>query len=367
MIRYLPILKTRDAELRGVCSLAENVKQGIVPLFELTKSRSNPRAKDGQIDGPVHKRVEKIQRDYGTGVIGLDLTSIPALQNQYILTLLKNDNGFSEWVNYVNTLKNTFPDLIPVLMVSDAGIDTEDRYIEVHRHEAANLGKCMYRAPLDYGTMVFDIQNFFAPGNFPIVVLDAGYIPQNQGKIIAAKILPIIASIYGTGVTEIILAGSSYPSDPTTNNAGRDSGENILEEVRMYLECKKTYPNLIYGDYATLYPSPSDREGGRGWIPRIDFPTCPVDENDCGAIAYHRSRRDKTETSYAPAYRRAARKVKQDQRFHKLIQKIGDKNWGIQQILSTADGDYVGLSPSFWISVRINLHVTLRQLIFSDS
>ena len=360
-------MKTRDAELRGVCNLAKSVKQGIVPLFELTKSRSNPRAKDGLIDGPVQKRVEKIQHDYGTGAIGLDLTSIPALQNQYILTLLKNDNGFNEWVNYVNTLKNVFPDLIPVLMVSDAGIATEDRYIDLHKQEAAALGHCAYRTPLDYGGMVFDIQNFFTPDNFPTVVLDAGYIPQNQGTILASKILPIIKSIHNTGVTEIILAGSSYPSDPTTNNAGRDSGENILEEVRMYLECKRAYPNLIYGDYATLYPSPSDREGGRGWIPRIDFPTCPVNENDCGAIVYHRSRRDKTETSYAHAYRRAARKVIQDPRFGTLKQKIGDKHWGIQQILSTADGDYVGLSPSFWISVRINLHITLRQLILSDT
>jgi len=132
MIKYLPILKTRDAELRGVCSLADDVKQDIVPLFELTKSRSNPRAKDGQIDGPIQKRTEKIKQEYGTGIFGLDLTSTSTLRNQRILALLKNDNNFSEWVGYVNALKSDFPELIPTLMVSDKGIDTEDQYIELH-------------------------------------------------------------------------------------------------------------------------------------------------------------------------------------------------------------------------------------------
>ena len=41
MAGYVPVMKTGDAELRGLANLSSDVKDRIVPLIELTRSRSS--------------------------------------------------------------------------------------------------------------------------------------------------------------------------------------------------------------------------------------------------------------------------------------------------------------------------------------
>jgi hypothetical protein len=249
--------------------------------------------------------------------------------------------------------------------MSDEGIKSEQQYAEVHQQESKELlnicDNIIYRVPLDYEAIEFDLKIFFATEKSPIVLLDACFIPKEKGKIYSKIVTPIITSLYQSHpkVKQVILAGSSFPSDPTAYNNGKDYGENQIEECIMYEECRKIYPNLIYGDYATIHPLPNERAGGHGWIPRIDFPTE-------SSIIYYRSRKDQTESNYTQAYKRAARKVVNDLRFVQLHEKLGENNWGIQQILLAARGYPPGLSPSFWISVRINLHVTLRHLLLTS-
>jgi hypothetical protein len=361
---YLPIIKTRDAELRGLCNLENGVKENISPLFEITRSRSNPKAKNGLTNGPISVKINKLENEYGNNLpLEFDLTSFIDLQNSEITDMFDNTGGFEKWYLFLKGLKPRFPHLIPTLLISNKSIDSEAKYVEVHKQEIETLYKefsnYIYRTTFDDDMMEFDVDHFFESIMPPIIILDAKYVPKGKGKIyanIATKKLNILYP----WATEIILAGSSFPSDPTENNAGSDSGENPLEELIMYRECQKNFPKLVYGDYATIYPGTNERAGGHGWIPRIDFPT----EN---SIVYHRSRKDKgTETDYVPAYTRAARKVIRDDRFIWLQNQIGNTNWGIQQILHAARGYPPGLSPSFWISVRINLHITLRQRLLTS-
>jgi len=359
---YFPIIKTRDAELRGMCQLSPEVKRTVIPLFELTKSRKTKNADHG----PIAKRLEKIASGYGITPFGIDLTSSGNLMNKEIDLLYKNQDGFKNWRTFLEQQKVVFPKLIPTLLRSDEGLDDDDAYIRAHKMQATEISRFfsqkIYRIPDDYetGEIDFDMENLFDSSSPPIVLLDMGFIPKDKGSIYANAAEKQLEAIYRTRhkIKNVILAGASFPKDPTEYNNGNDHGENVLEEVAMFEQCRVKFPKLIYGDYATIYPLHNDRAGGRGWIPRIDFPTEK-------SIVYHRRRKHKTENSYAPAYIDVANMVVNDDKFKWLRRQLKDQCWGINQILQAADGYPPGTAPSFWISVRIQLHVTLQYQIRS--
>jgi hypothetical protein len=95
----------------------------------------------------------------------------------------------------------------------------------------------------------------------------------------------------------------------------------------------------------------------RGWIPRIDT---PLPEE----IYYYRQRRPKGTSEYSATYNEVARKVINDPRFPISL----TDNWGIQQITNCAEGDSPASNPSFWISVRMNIHLEqqVRRLNLLD-
>jgi len=358
---YLPIIKTRDAELRGVCQLSPEVKELVTPLFELTKSRKTKNA----VHGPIQKRLERIT-EYGKTPFGIDLTSFPLLKNKEIDLLYNNRDGFKQWLTFLKRQKSVFPSLIPTLLMSDEGLDDADAYIETHRREVTEMDRLfsekIYRIPKDYDVeeIDFDLTHLFDPTAPPMVLLDMGAIPKDKGTIYASNAQKQLEAIHREQykIKFVILAGSSYPKDPAGNCGGGDHGENMLEEVTMFDQCQKNFPQLIYGDYATIYPLLNEQAGGQGWIPRIDFPTEK-------SIVYYRRRRHETEVNYVPAYTEVARRVVADNKFKRLMGQLGQQCWGINQIQLAAEGYPPGLSPSFWMSVRIQLHVTLQSRIRS--
>ena len=359
---YFPIVKTRDAELRGMCQLSPKVKMSVTPLFELTKSRKTKNADHG----PIQKRLEKIATEYGKTPFGIDLTSFPHLKNKEIDMLYKNQDGFRNWLTFLKRQKTIFPFIIPTLLRSDEGLEDANAYIETHNKEVTEISKLfskkIYRIPKDYDVaeLEFDLKHLFDPDNPPIALLDMGFIPKAKGKMYASNAQGLLEAIHQTPykIKFVVLAGSSYPKDPTENCGRSDHGENILEEVVMFDQCQKYFPQLIYGDYATIYPLLNEQAGGRGWTPRIDFPTKE-------SIVYYRCKKLETDVNFARAYTEVARKVVADSKFKWLMGQLGQQCWGINQILMAADGYPPGLSPSFWISVRIQLHVTLQNLIRS--
>ncbi|MNV81140.1 hypothetical protein D3C71_1747860 [compost metagenome] len=80
---------------------------------------------------------------------------------------------------------------------------------------------------------------------------------------------------------------------------------------------------------------------GGTFVPRIDF--C-----DDGTFYYYRYRRDKG------SYVKCAKKVIADVRFS------NDFTWGDEEIRSASAGSPSGISPSFWISVRVNNYIHRR-------
>ena len=47
--KYVPIIKTGDAEIKAISNIDDNVQEFILPLFELTRGRKNQKEDEGKI------------------------------------------------------------------------------------------------------------------------------------------------------------------------------------------------------------------------------------------------------------------------------------------------------------------------------
>ncbi|MFA5093480.1 MAG: beta family protein [Candidatus Omnitrophota bacterium] len=358
-ILYAPIIKTGDAEMRGLDNLNDENKNGITPVFELTKSRKSKNIPQGDI----HRRLQKIQDIFGNRRFILDLTSDPNSTNEQIEKLLDNSNGYSNWINFLVLLKNDFPKLIPTIQITDKGVKTEEEVYNRVKAQVELLDKhfteVVYRFPLEHDYYKTDLEHITnkISNDKLICIIDAGFITQNKSGIYITKAKSIIADIKKYGVKRIILSATSFPRNPTQFGDEGD-GEFNLEECSFFNGTKEdeASASFIYGDYATINPIRSDQAGGNGWVPRIDMPTEDV-------LFYYRSRKNKRELTYVDAYIRVARSMVSDQRYKNIKKEIKDC-WGIEQIELAAGGTPEGLSPSFWISVRMNIHMTIRKKMF---
>jgi len=353
-IIYVPIIKTSDAEIRGLENLRNDVKDDITPLFELTRSRKAKKAPEGDI----FRRLKRLGEAYGTGQFILDLIGEPNLSNSQIDSLHHNRNGYKNWIKFMVVLKDDFPEIIPVIQISDEGIDSAkvfyDRIQKQVESLDENFDNIVYRFPLEYQHFKDDLAVICraTSGEKIICIIDAGFITQKKSSIYSSKAIAVIKELEGFSLGKIALSATSFPKNPV-EFGGEEYGEFQLEECLFYEKVNlKVQSELIYGDYATINPIRSLQAGGRGWVPRIDM---PIEE----LIFYHRSRKSKLEAKYANAYTRVAKLVRNEQRY-KAIKKKTDGCWGIEQIELAAKGYPQGLSPSFWISVRMNIHITLR-------
>ncbi len=350
---YAPILKTSTAELRGLRELADDVKGRFTPIFELTRSRKTKTLKEGD----VNRQLQHVASAYPDRPFILDLTGHAKHRNSQIKNLQKSAQGYKGWVDFVIQKKSEFPDLIPVLQINE-DVDTESEFYDrLHRQVKSLDGefeRIVYRLPFDYDDFEKDLETVGKAISLDrlIAVVDAGFIPRNKAAVYGRATIETIEGLIQRGVKDFVVAGSSFPLKPT--EYGEDQkGEFDLEEV-LFFEWvqERAKEKLLYGDYATIHPEPSLQAGGRGWVPRIDLPGEKL-------ILYRRSRKDKPEKTYTNAYTRAARRVARLPAFS-TINRLTSSCWGCEQIRLAANGHPPGLSPSYWISARINIHISLR-------
>jgi len=352
---YTPILKTTTAELRGVRELEADIKDQFTPVFELTKSRKTKKLKEGDIN----RQLEHTKNSFSGRPMILDLTGNPNYQNSQIKKLQTSDGGYRAWVRFLTRKKSEIPGLIPVLQVTDEDVDTEKEYYDRLRLQAGALGRrfdrVVFRIPIDYEDYGGDVSAIAEGLSLEqlVAIVDADFIPQNKSSVYGDAAARIVLDLNERGVGQVAVAGSSFPLNPT--QFGEDTeGQFNLEEVRFYryVTRKPDVGHVTYSDYATVHPQPSLQAGGRGWVARIDLP-CE------DTIWYQRSRKEKSEKTYTNAYSRVGFAVASLPEFADVTSLTGTC-WGIEQIEMAAEGYPPGLSPSFWISVRINTHINVR-------
>lgn len=354
-IVYVPIMKTGDAEIRGLENLADTVKDRITPLIELTRSRKSKNLPSGKIE----RRLVRFKEAYDDREFILDLTSDVNLSNSQIEELQATHDGYINWVDFLVSLQQDFSKIIPVIQISDKNVKSEKEFYDRIKKQVKHLDEYFnyvsYRFPLEYESYSDDLEQICdaIDSDKIVCVIDAGFIAIEKAAIYLKSVKNVLNEIKKYSLGKIILSGTSFPKNAADH--GEKNGEIPLEECSLYEMASKATPELIYGDYATLNPIRSLQAGGNGWVPRIDMPTEKM-------VYFHRSKKSTLETSYISAYTRVAKSVIQDKNYKPALKLIGDC-WGTEQIELAAQGDPQGLSPSFWISARMNIHMTIRNAL----
>lgn len=100
--------------------------------------------------------------------------------------------------------------------------------------------------------------------------------------------------------------------------------------------------DVKYGDYASINTEQIEMKGGT-FVPRID-----IASQDGHRFFYKRFRRNDG------SYPRCARAVIDDGRYIDL------KSWADGEISLASEDEPSGISPSYWISVRMNYYIATR-------
>lgn len=344
--RYLPLIKTTDAELKALSNLNPKVKSGILPIFELTRSRRstlNPQA-------TVDKRVEQIKEIIEKNPFILDLTTEDTLSNTEIASMLECDNGFSAWCKFVKrTIQIEKLNAIPVIHYNPFAIADVKKEINTLKSISPTLA---FRVGVDEEDLmsyletissVFDISNL-------ILILDAEFqkltdtsdTGDRSGQF--AGILTRVQSRYSPkGVVCIFSSFPSSVNDGVYGNFG--TGDFLISEAVTHEKLLSSFKDILYGDYGSIHPKRYNAFGK--WIPRID------NTYNKSRFYYYRQRREEG------GYIEAAKKLIKDRRYQKI--KEFD-TWGDEEIVLAAEGTPTGRAPSHWIAVRVNNYITMQYL-----
>ena len=149
----------------------------------------------------------------------------------------------------------------------------------------------------------------------------------------------------------VVLLSNSFPVAKTSL---KDLSRTLtMDELRLHEEVSRTFSSVRYGDYMSVAPRRSSSKGGNGWFPHVDL-VAP----DAWHIVLYESNSDKakyikaaTDTVSGPNWRNRA------------------DCWGTS-VIARVDADKTleidgkkFTSPTGWISVRANQHLT--QMVLS--
>ena len=349
--KYWIIVKTGEAEIRALDNVSQNIISKITPIVEITRGRKI--TKENIEMYPFDKRLSKIKNIFQGKSIAFDITSEEALSSPETDYLYSPENGYRNWINFLIELKNEniFKEIIPTIVFNFEDDNFKENIINQIRSLKENFNTILYRCNISDENCYEDIElirNEISGLKFNVII-DCGYIPQASHKNVSDKCIARIDNlkkIITTTTCEYIIASTSFPNN-VRDFGDTNSDTYSISEIEIFNEVAKTHNEVIYADYASINPTRNDTiVMARGWIPRIDIPLEKI-------IFYYKERRPKGVTAYAPTYTKVAREVCSDNRFPYHL----SDNWGVAQIQVCANGGSPSSSPSFWISVRMNIHI----------
>lgn len=348
--KYAIVIKTGEAEIRALENTNKNLLQYIFPVIEITRGRKV--TKDKTETYPFDKRLSKLKKVFENQIVAIDLTSDESLSSKEIDFLYDPTNGYQNWVDFLVRIKeeDTFLEIIPTLILNLDDEDFENNLLLQVQNLKKHFKSILYRNSIADENCYDDfelIREELIGINF-IVLVDCGYTPQASYRNVALKSIARIKnsqSVIGDSANYIICS-TSFPNN-VRDLGDVDTDTFRISEIDIYNLVSERFPNVIYGDYASINPIRNDTIiMARGWIPRIDT---PLDLS----IYYYKQRRPKGVSAYAATYIQVAQLTVKDPRFPIDIKE----NWGIEQIKACAKGGAPSASPSFWISVRVNIHI----------
>ncbi len=366
---YFLLFKTGQSETRCWRHFEHFRKREISPIIELTRGRKKPRTGKGVPEDQwsltpgifdYQKNVETVVKEFTeTRASILDITREPSLMCAELSEKALSEGGYYRWRQFCSQMRAAgLASMIPTLLINPS----EDETIEVYKDNIRvqlnglmdDFGAVAYRASVLHDTDFFydiallasDINEHISAGRRFILVIDHEFIRTGTGIIHALRTSQLIQQVRQlTPKMEIVVLATSFPSN-VTELGGEENGIFPTEESYLYDEILRQINDnegIYYGDYGSINPVRNDLVFARGgWRPRIDYPT-----ND-RRIFYYREKRDGA--TYASHYASVAADVVGDSKFDDL-----SGSWGVQQIRHAAAGRVSSSSPSFWISVRMEI------------
>lgn len=332
---YFPLLKTRDAELKAISKLDEEYFDKILPIYELTKSRKTKVAPDGDI----HRKMSQLKDIQGNRPFILDVTSNEKYLNYQLEQLLYECDAFYEWQYFINLYNEM--NIIPMIHLYD-----EDDFIEVERFvRKMSQKKCFLavRLPLyldNYVKYIEPIIRNLSESCKLYVILDGGQIKKKESDDVIEGFSNACSDLDGfsTKIEDIITISTSFPISPVLEGAD-DHGAFPIVEEDIFKSLSNNYA-VKYGDYASINIEQVEIRGGT-FVPRIDISL----ESE---FIYKRYRRNEG------SYILCAQKMLSDNRY------ISQGTWADSEIELAANKNPSGISPSFWIAVRMNYYMCSR-------
>ncbi len=362
---YFPVIKTRAAELGGYATIDKDILKNILPTFELTKtrlSRCNGIPKHPDIENHILKITELTKNSKFI----LDITDDEALLNNQLRDLKNPQDGYKNWVSFLKR-DSVVKNVIPSLMIDTRFIDDVIKEIDIlssqfktiavkipfftfkknyNSSSIFNINNREFNEGIDI--LITFIESNMKSGSTLLIFLDLGYIPSDDN--LSTYILQISESMkkVTTKTRNVALLLSSFPSYVLEVCDNENEGNfQCVENIFLQKFCKDN--NLLYADYASIHPVKYPTGGG-GWIPRIDFMSS--DERD---FLYYRYKDDEV----LSGYKKAAQMVLSCSKYKPIP---GLSSFGDEEIKKAAKQVPSGLSPIFWIKVRMNLFITRKVI-----
>lgn len=239
-MNYFPILVSKAGELTALQHLTQSVKNQTSPIIQILP---------GQIDN-----VQNF------------LTNHWSFANNSILIdfSLHRSADTIELTSFFNNLSNSSVNAVPVIQQNSpqvylsfvAALISNSNY-DICIRASNNSGGF-----LNYNSQVSNImQNQNIQARNTILLLDFGYVTQNDYNVFASFIVNLIQNIPNANqYRNIIISGGSFPTDLSNLAANR---VHLLQryEWDMWQSASlglSNRPNVKYGDYGTKYPFHSE-------------------------------------------------------------------------------------------------------------
>lgn len=376
---YVLMLKTAQSELRAWKHLPTSVKRHILPIVELSRGRKVSRKDDLAGEALRHvpdayafrkSAASALDAVKDQGALILDLTREDGLSCHEIDTLSDPTDGYRQWREFVALSAEATTTLIPTLIVNPSVDDSPKKYSDDLSRQAEHFFNkytgVAYRASVledseflyDISLLKDEINRNIELGKKFILVLDHEFIRPSTGTIHATRTSNLVNRAFDLipGANIVIMATSFPKSIEDIGNAEHDTFP--IEERYLFEQVKRNTNSenykVTYGDYGSINPQRNDMIT-TGWRPRIDFPT------PNRRTFYYREKRNilgrdehnkPIYEDYAAHYKSVAKKVTADRQFATI-----PNSWGCEQITKAASSVVPGKNPSFWISVRMEIHI----------
>lgn len=358
-MKYTLQIKTGDAEYRALRNIPNDIfsKSDFRVLAEITRGR---KSKNDKI-GDLQKRIDALGNFLDpSSFVFFDITSDESLSNEQIDELYDFQHGYAKWDALFAKLHSQYPNATPMLLVNDQDEDyvNFERQIKTFTEKYNRIGYKIYPAiNADIINKEIKLIKDNINDNTQLFIFyDQGYIVDGLIKIATTRAIDCLgrvsAILESLKNVEYIFTSTSFP-DSVTSLSGNINGKIKCSEISLYEQISNSIKNinLSYSDYGSITPKRNDEVAyyGRGWTPRIDVPVISQQE-----IYYYRQKKEKRD--YADVYVDVASKCISDSLFPKDVDC-----WGVQTIKNAAAGLKPGATPSFWLSVRMNIFI-IQQL-----